>query len=660
MKKIVILFLSTLFALACAKENQAPQEQAEGHKVNLQEVTLTAVQEGLDTKTYFNKSTGELTWTSNESDMAIFDGSGLQAFSHVSTEEGGHQATFSGTADVNNPNWIAVHPAMNSSWENSKVYVTFPCFQNARNGGGMLANMNTMAAKVTHNAGVLNDFTMKNIGGLIKLTVTESNIKSITVSTRGGEPLTGKAELSFDGSGNPVVTPLQYNYETFVTLLPPSGESELAAGDYFVSVFPGTMASGLLFDMEKTDGTAASVKASSSLTIARAADLEFKNFDTAASWYTPEETVLTLDFKAGWPFNETIASSGTDPISTGWASDGEKVMTYKDDNSILCYVHCAYYITNSGSLGLRIKGSAGDYLLLPSIPGKSLKKVVVKHSNADTSRPAIMTRGGNGVVTGGTAVGSAAAEDVNTWTLNGTAHNMQYRYQLTNGSTAFAYLSSLELTYTSKPVTVPVSNTITLDLRFYDASIDKGVNPFNDVDRSPKLDIWGTQVTATTPEPYVFTSGGTDYEFVFTGGKFRILKGVDKRGLGLSSCALKLPTISGYKLTNIKTALGGQAANQTDADPPVDPKNFYLSTSTAKADQIWKHNFPASTMGTLPTVDDDLTTTVAGTDYYIVAEWGWCYMQYLTLTYTEVSGGGSNPAPAPAPAQLLDGGEIEL
>ena len=271
-----------------------------------------------------------------------------------------------------------------------------------------------------------------------------------------------------------------------------------------------------------------------------------------------------------------------------------------------------------------------------------------------------MTRGGNGVVTGGTAVGNAAADDVNTWTLNGTAHNMQYRYQLTNGSTAFAYLSSLELTYTSKPVTAPVSNTITLDLRFYDASIDKGVNPFNDVERSPKLDIWGTAVTATTPETYVFTSGGTDYEFVFTGGKFKIMKGVDKRGLGLSGCALKLPTISGYKLTNIKTALGGQAANQTDDDPPVDPKNFYLSTSTAKANQIWKHSFPANTMSTLPTVDDDLTTTVAGTDYYIVTEWGWCYMQYLTLTYTEVSGGGSNPAPAPAPAQLLDGGEIEL
>ena len=660
MKKIVILFLSTLFALACAKENQAPQEQAEGHKVNLQEVTLTASQEGLDTKTDFNKSTGELTWASNESDMAIFDGSGLQAFSHVSTEEGGHQATFSGTADVNNPNWIAVHPAMNSSWENSKVYVTFPCFQNARNGGGMLANMNTMAAKVTHNAGVLDDFTMKNIGGLIKLTVTESNIKSITVSTRGGEPLTGKAELSFDGSGNPVVTPLQYNYETFVTLLPPSGESELAAGDYFVSVFPGTMASGLLFDMEKTDGTAASVKASSSLTIARSADLEFKNFDTAASWYTPEETVLTLDFKAGWPFNETIVSSGTDPISAGWASDGEKVMTYKDDNSILCYVHCAYYITNSGSLGLRIKGSAGDYLLLPSIPGKSLKKVVVKHSNADTSRPAIMTRGGNGVVTGGTAVGSAAAEDVNTWTLNGTAHNMQYRYQLTNGSTAFAYLSSLELTYASKP-----NSGVVMDLIFWSGEnyiVDGAVHqPF-----TPDLPIYNTN----TDGNYVYQSGGVDYTFYIHGVNTRLAVHKQWRGLNLNKANdyIKFPAVPGMKLTKVEAILGGRAyedyvAANYDPDTPATHgrhgnKNIYISTSSASTDAIETISTGSASIVNPVEFTRTFTTTEVNTSYYFVTGTDGVALRELKLTY--LPGSSPAPAPAPAPAQLLDGGEIEL
>ena len=259
-----------------------------------------------------------------------------------------------------------------------------------------------------------------------------------------------------------------------------------------------------------------------------------------------------------------------------------------------------------------------------------------------------MTRGGNEVVEGGTAEGNALQNGEYTWNLVGSAHNMQYRYQLTKGSLAF--VGSLELTYASKPADVVI-----LDLQFYNSSTNTALNPFNNVDRTPKLDTWGTQIIPTTPEIYVFTSGDKDYEFVFNGGKAKIARAADKRGLGLSSCALKLPTISGYKLTNIKTALGGQAANQTDADPSVDPKNFYLSTSTSKADQIWKHSFAASSMATLPTVDDDLTSTVAETDYYLVTEWGWCYLQYLTLTYTAVSS-----APAPAPASLLDGGETEL
>lgn len=658
MKKILIISAIAVLALSCAKENPVLEKQNKGHEVNLQEVTLIAGQEGIVTKTYFNKSNGQLTWTANEAAMAIFDGTDKQSFSHVSTEDGGLSATFSGTADVNEPNWIAVHPAINSSWENSKVYVNFPCYQTARANGGMLANMNTIAAKVTHTGADLDGFTMKNVGGLLKLTVAKTGIKSITVSSRGGEPLTGKAELSFDGDGNPVVTPVEYNYETFVTLVASDPSAGLAAGDYFVSVFPVALNSGILIDMENIDGTEASVKATTAATLSRAADLEFAGFDTGATWYTPEETTLTLDFKAGWPFNETVVSSGTAPEATAWASDGEKVMTYKGDNTILFYVHCAYYVTNSGSIGLRIKGTAGDYLLLPSIPGKKLKKVVVKHSNDDTTHPAISTRGGNAVVDGGTAKANAATDDVNTWNLSGTAHNMQYRYQLTNGSTAFGYLGSLELTYASKPSSAPVDppvvNTITLDLRFYDSSTDKALNPFS----TSGFDTNGTQVVFSEPATYVFTSGGKDYNFVFTAGKAKILRGVDKRGLGLNGCPMKIPTISGYKLTNIKTALGGQAANQTDADPPVDPKNFYLSTGTTKADQIWKKAFAASTMGSLPTVDDDLTTTVAGTDYYFIAEWGWCYMQYLTLTYTAVS--SASPTSAPAPAQLLDGGSIVL
>ena len=658
MKKIVILFLSTLFALACAKENQAPQEQAEGHKVNLQEVTLTASQEGLDTKTYFNKSTGELTWTTSEAAMAIFDGSGLQTFSHVSTEEGGHQATFSGTADVNNPNWVAVHPAMNSSWENSKVYVTFPCFQNARNGGGMLVNMNTMAAKVTHNAGVLNDFTMKNIGGLIKLTVTESNIKSITVSTRGGEPLTGKAELSFDGSGNPVVTPLQYNYETFVTLLPPSGESELAAGDYFVSVFPGTMASGLLFDMEKTDGTAASVKASSSLTLARAADLEFKNFDTAASWYTPVESTLTLDFPNGsWPFVEDTQGGIEDAGALAWAcAEGEeKVLTLASDNSIKFYIHCSNYCASKQDKGFRFGTKAGDYLLLPGFQGKSLKKVAITTIHrVDSSRPGIVTRGGNAQVSGGDfATADIAIGDTYEWTLNGTAHNMQYRYQLNKKDTP-TRIVKMVLTYVAKPVIIP---TITVDMQFYDPVNNKALNPLTTDDSTVAFDTWGATRDFSSSSA-TYTISGTTYQVTLSGGRFKIANSTDKHGLGMSSNArILLPTISGYRITHIQTGYAGQASDQTGTGS-LPNRSIYLSPDTGTTNAIWSKLFKNYTFDSFPTVDEDITGAVASADYYIITPSGWFYLPYLTITYTEVS--SPAPAPAPAPAQLLDGGEIEL
>ena len=658
MKKTMLLMALAVLALSCAKENEINNTPEPAHKADFREVTLTAGQEGL-TKTFLNGNTGILTWNNTEDPMAIFDGSGKQTFSHTETLDDGAKANFSGTADVNVATWTAVHPASHASWENDKVYVTFPCVQTARANGGLLSGTNTVAAQVTHTGEVIDDFSVKNVGGLLKVTIAKAGIKSITISSRGGEPLTGKAELSFDGSGNPVVTPVQYNYETFVTLKAADQAAGFTTGkSYFLSVFPGTLADGILIDMENVDGTVASLKSSASATIARSGDLEIRSgFDTAASWYTPEETKLTLDFVAAWPFNETIASGGTDPISTGWASDGEKVMTYTTDNNIRFYVHCLYYMTRSGTIGLRIKGTAGDYLLLPSIPGKSLKKVVVKHSNADTSHPAIMTRGGNAVVDGGDAKGNASADDINTWELSGTAHNMQYRYQLTNGATAFGYLGSLELTYISKASSAPVASDIVIDMRFYDAATDKALNPLTTDDSNIALNTSGLQRDFTSSSG-TYTISGTEYQVTFSLGKVKILKGVDKRGLGLNNAKMLLPTIAGYRLSNIKTKLGGQAANNTDADPPVDGKNIHLSPTTNKSDKIWTHSFAASTMSTLPAIDEDLTTTAAGTDYYLMMEWGWCYMQYLTLTYSPVSGGGSSQAGAPA--LLLDGGSIVL
>ena len=643
MKKIaLILSLACLF-LACAKESQNPDSPQDEKPMNLEQVTLVAGQE-VATKTYFNRSNGVLTWTNSETAMGVYDGTALQTFNHVETTEEGAQATFEGTANVAVATWTAVHPKSHASVADSKVYVTFPPIQEARAAGGMKADINTMAAQVTHDgSGNLDHFTMKNVGGLLKLTVAKAGIKTITVSSRNGEPLTGKAELSFNGSGNPVVTPVANNYETFVTLKAVDLAEGLAVGEYFVNVFPVSMTTGLIIDMENINGTVASVKSSTAATVARSADLEIPaSAITAASWYEPAETTLSFNFVSGWPFNEDIASGGTDPKSTAWGGNTEKVMTYKSDNSILFYANCLYYMTQSSSNGLRIKGTVGDYLLLPALPGKNLTKVVVKHKNEDTTKPAIMTRGGNAVVEGGSAEGNAAAGDTYTWNLSGTAHNMPYRYQLTNGATAFAYLESLELTYASK--TPP----IVLDVQFW---TDNGTA--NGAINQPFLDYTIPSSKTSQNQACTFRNSGVDYPFEI-GGSYRILASASNRGLGLTSNGaqlgyIKVPGITGYKLTSMSAVVGGPA---TDGNIN---KSFLDFSSSATENDKARFSADACTMSEPSSFSKTFDSTEEGVAYYFVAKWGWLTLRNLRLVYTPVPSG-----PAPAPAQLLDGGETEL
>ena len=668
MKKTFILMALAILSLSCAKEIEIKinNDNAQPlHKADFREVTITASPEQVETKTDFDKSTGALTWTTNESNLAVYDGTDLQAFTYEGATDG--KASFTGTADVAAASWTAVHPASHAALEGGKVYVTFPCIQEARDAGGLKADMNTVAAQVTHDgSGNIEDCVLKNVGGLLKLTVAKTGIKTITVSSRGGEALTGKAELGFDGSGNPVLTPVDTKYETFVTLKASNLSTGLAAGEYFVSVFPAAMTTGLLIDMENIDGTVASIKTTSTATVNRNSDLEFSGFDTKASWYTPEETTISFNFTSGWPFDEAITSGASDAISTGWGGNVEKIMTYTSDKSINFYVNCLYFMTRSASNGLRIKGTAGDYILLPALPGMSLKKVVVIHKSADTTRPAIMTRGGNAVVDGGSAEGNANAGDSHTWNLSSTAHNMQYRYQLTNGATAFAFLESLELTYVSKPSSVtppptPDPTTTVLDMVFWEGSdytVDGAVlQPF-----TTNLPIWNTD----TDSDFVLSKGGNNYTFHFYGLQMRLAVHKQWRGLNLNKAGsyIMFPAISGYKLTKVEGVLGGRSyedyvAASYEPDTPAThgrygAKQICISTSSNSADSIKDYAIAAASIVNPAVISIELDSTADNTSYYLVTGTDGVCLRNLTITYTEVS--SPAPAPAPAPAQLLDGG----
>ena len=638
MKKILFA-LFMLSALSCVKEQ--PMNNPQDMAADVRQVVLCASNEA-QTKTYFNKDNGTITWNTTEDPLAIFDG-GLQKFTCSEVSEDQTFAYFTGSADVAKTSWIAVHPYSHTSVVNSELVVKIPSFQTARAKGGIQQGENTSAAIVSVVNGEPQGFTMMNVGGLLKFTVAETGIKTITFSTIGGEPLTGNVKLSFE-DGKPKTTVL--DGETFVTLKAADMTIGFAPGDYFACVLPVNLSQGIRIDMEKTDGKTASVAAKTPAEVLRSGDLEFAGVDTGASWYMPELSTIELDFPNGsWPFNEATNGGGTAAESIAWASDGEKVMTLKENSSILFYMHCSNYCSATGSNGLRFGKAAGDYMLFPAIPGKSLKKVAVTFLTDDNMKAAIRTRSGCSDVLGGEAVGKQAAGTTYEYNLVGTARNMQYRYELT-GANDVTHISKIVLTYASKGTPAgeePEVPALVVTADFVDAD-DKSIEPFTE-----KVDL--NKITVTDKDYTLAESG-----YVFTiNGSIRINPWSSKyKGIRLESSGdyIKLPAIEGYRLSSVDAVVGGVSDTN---DGPVPAKTVYISSSGSSADAIATATFAECTIPVPSSVSMTLSDTSENTPYYLVMGSNAISFRKISLNYIPVDSSSSV-----APAQLSIGDQAEI
>ena len=638
MKKILFA-LFTLSALSCVKEQ--PMNNPQDLAADVRQVVLCASNEA-QTKTYFNKDNGTITWNTTEDPLAIFDGA-LQKFTCSEVSEDKTLAYFTGSADVAKTSWIAVHPYSHASVVNSELVVKIPSFQTARAKGGIQQGENTSAAVVSVVNGEPQGFTMMNVGGLLKFTVSETGIKTITFSTIGGEPLTGNVRLSFEG-GKPKATVL--DGETFVTLKAADMTSGFAAGDYFACVLPVNLSQGIRIDMEKIDGKTASVAAKTPAEVLRSGDLEFAGVDTGASWYMPELSTIVLDFPQGsWPFVEATGPGGSDVASTAWATGDEKQMTLKTDNSILFYMNCSNYCSATGGNGLRFGKAAGDYMLFPAIPGKSLKKVAVTFLKEDIMKAAIRTRSGCADVIGGAAAGNQEAGATFEYNLTGTARNMQYRYELT-GTNAATQISKIVLTYASKGTPAgeePEVPALVVTADFVDAN-DASIEPFTE-----KVDF--NKITVTDKE---YTLAESGYVFTITGA-IRINPWSSKyKGIRLENNAdyIKLPAIEGYRLSSVDAVIGGVSDSN---DGSVPEKTVYISSSSSSADAIATATFAACTIPEPSSVSMTLSDTSENTPYYLVMGSNAISFRKISLNYIPVDSSSSV-----APAQLSIGDQAEI
>ena len=625
MKKILFA-LFTLSALSCVKEQ--PMNNPQDMASDVRQVVLCASNEA-QTKTYFNKDNGTITWNTTEDPLAIFDGA-LQKFTCSEVSEDKTLAYFTGSADVAKTSWIAVHPYSHASVVNSELVVKIPSFQTARAKGGIQQGENTSAAIVSVVNGEPQGFTMMNVGGLLKFTVSETGIKTITFSTIGGEPLTGNVRLSFEG-GKPKATVL--DGETFVTLKAADMTSGFAAGDYFACVLPVNLSQGIRIDMEKIDGKTASVAAKTPAEVLRSGDLEFAGVDTGASWYMPELSTIVLDFpQESWPFVEATGPGGRDVASTAWATGDEKQMTLKTDNSILFYMNCSNYCSATGVNGLRFGKAAGDYMLFPAIPGKSLKKVAVTFLTRDIMMAAIRTRSGCADVIGGAAAGIQEADATFEYNLTGTARNMQYRYELT-GNNDVTHISKIVLTYASKgtPGTGndDEAQKLVIDVKFWEGTSyevqGSVVQPFTDDLPGSSAEVDGT-----------YTLKDTEYTFDIN-ARVRLCATGTCRGLRIcdENDYIKLPVIENMRLVGVESVVGGLADNTKPEPYPVFTKILYLSTSTSKDDAVLTMTTQQCTL-TEPLTFSASFDEMDNDEYYLVTGSANIALRNLRLTYAPV------------------------
>lgn len=201
-----------------------------------------------------------IVWDSDDA-IAIYDGSQLREFSVSSRSNGNKIATFSGSAaDVST--YYSVTPYSAATLD-TDIKVTIPATQTVI--GDHCVDGEAMVATATVAAGA--DISFTNQFSLLKISLSGSDIVSVTLTGKSDEAICGEKVLSTsDGtfSGTPEGKTINLVYKA-------SKEGAYGAfpsGDYFVVLWPGEFTGGFKLIMTKSDGSKAIKSTSADVTFA--------------------------------------------------------------------------------------------------------------------------------------------------------------------------------------------------------------------------------------------------------------------------------------------------------------------------------------------------------------------------------------------------------
>lgn len=269
-------------ALACllvvsscsVKVEEIPQSQVKEFSI------LASAEAGPDTKTVIDDNTLDITWKQGDA-INVFFGTTSSKFV---TSESGAVAQFKGSIDVvtgggegltDETSLWGVYPYKpNNKCEGSKVILSLPAVQEAAE--------NSFANGLFPQIARSQNFYMSfyNLCGCFRFSVSNPDIKYVTLSGNNDELIAGRAKVSKEAE--PMVDEILSGEKRLVMYAPDGGTFKTGV-NYYLVLFPTTFSKGLTLTYYKED-TYASYVYSKPYTLGRGVISRFANRDSGLTF----------------------------------------------------------------------------------------------------------------------------------------------------------------------------------------------------------------------------------------------------------------------------------------------------------------------------------------------------------------------------------------
>lgn len=244
----ITLFILAIFAIVSCSQNK--------------EQTLPEVQvvtpEGLVQKTFHASATKTgldsdglaVVWSASDQISVFDETSACASYAAFAASGAGASADFTGFVDASASEFYALYPYnADATWDYSTRTITTNLSHKQTGVASSFADgLNLSVAK--EDGGNL---VFKNLGALLRFTITSSDITAIVIKANNSEKLAGDVSIVFDASGNPSIDQDALGVAWSKVQLVPEGGGSFAPGTYNIVVLPFGLTDGLTVNVTKTD-----------------------------------------------------------------------------------------------------------------------------------------------------------------------------------------------------------------------------------------------------------------------------------------------------------------------------------------------------------------------------------------------------------------------